>query len=384
MKSMMGEEKAETYNNMAACFINENNPEEGMQWADKAIMMDPAHPKPKWNGGLLCLEKQDWEHGFELYDSGFFCNERKYRVFDPDPPWWDGKSKGTVALWDEQGLGDRLLAANMLRRLEGLDGVNVVLECHPRLEAMYRRSFPWIEHIFPTAKKEKVTWPEDFKIDYKIAVMSLAALYWKDGEFDRTPYIKPDPELVKKYRAEMEAKGPGPYVCLSWAGGAPKTNTKYRTLKLNWFKELIGQDGTWFSMQYHPWAKDKVERFREDTGLPLHHLDAAQETEYDHTLAALAAADLTISGCNTVIHTCGAAGLPCWVMVPTRRAWRYPSGPTFPWYGDHMKQFHQSTDNDWDTVIQQVIVDFQAYLYMYYKDITFLPSAIRPALKEVK
>ena len=362
-KSLQVEEKMETYNNLAACYINENNPDEGLPFSEKAISMEPDHPKPKWNAGLLLLEKQDWKNGFQMYEAGFFCKERKLRVFDPDVPWWDGKSGGVLALWDEQGLGDRLLAANMLRTLEHREDITVVLECHPRLEGIYRRSFPWIEHIFPTSKKDKVDWPKDFKIDFKCATMSLANFCWQDGEFDRTPYIKADPELVKKYRAEMESKGPGPYIAMSWAGGAPKTNTKYRTLKLNWLKGLIEQGGTWFSMQYHDWAKEKVERFREETGLPLFHLDAAQETDYDHTLAALEAADLTISGCNTVIHTCGAAGYDCWVMVPTRRAWRYPSGSAFPWYGDHMHQFHQVEDGDWESVIKEVTVHFQAKLH---------------------
>ena len=138
---------------------------------------------------------------------------------------------------------------------------------------------------------------------------------------------------------------------MSWAGGAERTNTKYRSLKLQWFRPLIELGGTWISMQYHDYAKDKVNRFREETKLPIFHQDAAQEKNYDHTLAALAACDLTISACNTVIHTCGAAGLPCWVLVPKRRAWRYPKDEHFPWYGDHIRMIHQIKDGDWDEVI---------------------------------
>lgn len=359
VKSLMSDEKAETYNNLASCYINENCPNDGMKYADMAMKLEPEHPKPKWNGALLCLELEDWKTGFELYDAGFFCHERKLRIFDPDPPWWDG-SPGTLALWDEQGLGDRILAANLLRRLKDVKGLTTILEVHPRLEQIYRRNFPWIDVIYPTSKKDKVDWPKDHKIDYKCSVMSLANIYWREGDFDRTPYIKPNPYLVEKYRKLMEATGPGPYICLSWAGGAPKTNTKYRTLKLGWFEKLIEKGGTWFSIQYHEWAKDKVKNFREEKHLPLIHLDAAHEYSYDHTLAVLAACDLTITACNTVVHTCGAAGLPCWVMVPARRAWRYPSGPTFPWYGDHIIQYHQ--EKDWQGVIDVIAEDYDKYL----------------------
>lgn len=258
-----------------------------------------------------------------------------------------------LALWDEQGLGDRLLAANLLRKLEG-QPLEVIVECHPRLEAIYRRSFPWVPHIYPTSKDEHIDWPVALKPDAKCAVMSLAKFYWSSGEFDRSPYLVVNQELRHAYRQEFERLGPPPYFAFSWQGGAVKTNTKYRSLKLGWFKDLIASGGTWISMQYHPEAVGKVERFRAETGLPVFHCGAAQETNYDHTLSALAAADHTITACNSIVHTCGGAGLSCWVLVPKRRAWRYPAGQSFPWYGDHIRMFHQHADLDWTGVMNEV------------------------------
>ena len=253
-----------------------------------------------------------------------------------------------LALWDEQGVGDRLLAVNLLRYLKDTD-IEVILECHPRLEAIYRRSFPWVKHIFATSKDEEITWPLEVTPDFKCAVMSLAKFYWTEGKFDRTPYLIPNWDLVDKYRQEFESYGPPPYICFTWKGGAVKTNTKYRSLKLANFRPLIETGGTWISMQYSPEAAEKIGRF----GI-AHHCSAAQEYDYDHTLAALAAADHTVTVCNSVVHTCGAAGLSCWVMVPKRRAWRYPAGPYFPWYGDHIKMFHQHADLDWSGVIEEI------------------------------
>jgi len=256
-----------------------------------------------------------------------------------------------LALWDEQGIGDRLLAANLLRNLQG-KGIEVVYECHPRLEQIMRRSFPWIDHIFPTSKTDYIEWPKQYPPDYKIAVMSLAKLYWSEGNMDRTPYLAPNSDLVQKYRTEFESYGPGPYYAFTWKGGALKTNTKYRTMKLRDFRPLIEMGGTWISMQYHDEAKGKVERFREETGLPVFHCDGAQQSDYDHTLSALAAVDYTITVCNSVVHTCGAAGLPCTVLVPKKRAWRYPKGEHFPWYGDHIRQEHQEKDMDWSAPLE--------------------------------
>lgn len=355
MKSLMCEEKAETYANLASAYVNENCPEKGVQYAESAMRLAPDNPKSKWNAALLYLELQDWRKGFTLYESGFFANERPIRFYTKDHkndlPWWDGSEGKTVVLYDEQGLGDRLLSYNLLSKLPR---GKFILECHPRLEGIVRRSFPWAEHIFPTSKQEKIDWPVGFKLDAKLPIMSLARLYWSEGQFDRTPYIKPDPVLVKQYREEFEKLGPPPYYAVTWSGGAPKTNTQYRSLKLSQLKPLIESGGTWISVQYHDWAKGKVDKFREENKLPLFHTDAAQNHDYDHTLAALAACDLTISACNTVIHTCGAAGVSCWVMVPQKRAWRYPKGEFFPWYGDHIRMFHQEKDGDWDSLIARI------------------------------
>ena len=361
MKALMLEEKAETYSNLASSYVNEDAAEEGWKYAVKAMELDPEAAKSKWNAALLQLEMRNWKEGFAMYDAGFFCGERGLRSYSNETPdstaWFDGnlQSGKTLAMWDEQGLGDRLLAAGLLRNLEN-SNLKVILECHPRLETIYKRSFPWIDEIYPTAKKEFIEWPKDHPVDQKAAVFSLAKHFWhKESDFYPMPYLIPNSELQAKYREEFEALGPPPYYGLSWKGGALKTNTSYRSLKLGWFKDVIKQaGGTWISMQYHEDAKEKVERFREETGLPIYHCDGVQEMDYDHTLAALAAVDKTFTCCNTVVHTCGAAGLPCTVFVPRKRAWRYPAGPYFPWYSDNVMMLHQTEHQNWQDVIKVV------------------------------
>lgn len=96
MKSLMSEEKAETYSNLASSYVNEDCPEEGLMFAQKAIELSPDGAKGRWNSSLLFLEMQDWQKGFALYDSGFFCKERQMRNYTnetPDStPWWAGEA----------------------------------------------------------------------------------------------------------------------------------------------------------------------------------------------------------------------------------------------------------------------------------------------------
>lgn len=94
MKSLMFEQKAETYSNLASAFVNEDCPEEGLLFSLEAMKLAPDKPKPRWNASLLYLEMQDWGNGFMLYDAGFFCGERHLRSYTNDMPdsvpWWVG------------------------------------------------------------------------------------------------------------------------------------------------------------------------------------------------------------------------------------------------------------------------------------------------------
>jgi tetratricopeptide (TPR) repeat protein len=96
MKSLMTEEKAETYSNLASSYVNEDCPQEGLHFAEMAVKLAPDAPKGQWNAALLFLEMEDWEKGFSLYDAGFFCKERQMRNYSnetPDSvPWWTGEA----------------------------------------------------------------------------------------------------------------------------------------------------------------------------------------------------------------------------------------------------------------------------------------------------
>ena len=93
IKAIMLGAGPETISNLASSYINEDNPQEGMVWAEQAIEKDPDSPKARWNYALLCLELQDWAKGFTYYDAGLFCGERQMRNYTDSAPdttkWWD-------------------------------------------------------------------------------------------------------------------------------------------------------------------------------------------------------------------------------------------------------------------------------------------------------
>ena len=92
-KSLMYEQRAETYSNLASSYVNEDCPEKGIPYAEKAIELSGDIAQPKWNAALLYLEMQNWAKGFLYYEAGFFCGERLLRSYSNDPesiPFWTG------------------------------------------------------------------------------------------------------------------------------------------------------------------------------------------------------------------------------------------------------------------------------------------------------
>lgn len=349
-KAIAMKQDADYYNNMVTLYVNEGNPEEGLEWAEKGLRIDPTHARLHWNYSLLLLEMGRWRDGWQHYDYGIYSKDRPFRVYSNDPneiPFWDGTPGKRIAVYGEQGMGDEIMFASCIPDL--MKDCEVVFDCHPRMEALFRRSFGDSITYYPTRKENAIDWPKDEHLDAKVAIGSLFGFYRKDGEFPRVPYLKPDPELVAHYRKRLEATGPGPYVGIAWSAGVKKTHQHMRSLKLKAFEPIFKHGGTFISLQYTGESAGKVERYRADTGMVIHHWPEVVETgpnngfvgyNFDHTVALIEALDLCILPNTTAVHVCGAIGKECWTFTPTAAAWRYQlSGDHMPMYGDWVTQF---------------------------------------------
>jgi hypothetical protein len=168
-------------------------------------------------------------------------------------------------------------------------------------------------------------------------------------------WLKADPELVRMYREKLESIGDGPYIGVSWKGGLSKTHAHLRSsTKADW--ERIVQHGTVVSLQY-----GDAQQYADDLGIP-HWPEAI--ADLDHFAALIMALDLVVSVCNTTIHVSGALGIPTWIMVPSKPAWRYGlTGDRMPWYPE-ARMFRQ-IGNDWSSVYSTVEKRLAAYATDY-------------------
>ena len=398
------------YTNLATLYVNEGNAAEGQDYADTAVKLNPGHAHAHWNRSLILLEQGKWAEGFREYVWGQVTNDRpKKRYIDKrgrEVHWWDGKPTGTLVVYGEQGVGDEVMFASMVEDLK-LFCDRLILDCHPRLENIFKRSFPGVI-IQPTRKlyKEVPDWSRDYEIDAKHSIASTAKfLRYAECLFPKKPYLELDWDLADQISREQKFKDK--VIGISWVGGVHSTRKDLRAIHLKEWLPLFeaNPDATWVSLQYtSDHAEHDLKWLKEEHGIEVLRLPEYTETRYQETFDVLrngevmrtftdkyqakgyakdngwdwhhnkgpafdldrlfslmACCDAIVTVNNSTAHFAGAAGLKCYTLTPSAPAWRYGMNRAdMPFYSlDSVVQYRQTQDG-WP--MEQLANDLQEYL----------------------
>lgn len=337
-----------TLHNLSGCYINEGEPEEAMKYALKALEQDPDNPNFALNAGFAQLEMGDFANGWDNYDKGRVHTTWQARTYNPEKITnWNGEHGKNVIVYGEQGVGDEILFSSCIPDLLKVSK-SVIIDCHPRLVDIMKRSFPQCK-VHGTRKEEFISWdPIAEGAEAKVPVGSLPRFFRRDlKDFPKVAnYIKPDPELVAKY------KKPGLRIGLSWAGGTKMTNVGHRSINPEDLGPLLTVPGIdWVSLQYTAKAGEEVDKMRKLYGCSIEH-DDAMNADLNELFGCIAGLDLIVTVCTSVVHFAGAMNKKAFVMTPIKSAWRYMVRP-MPWYPQH-ELIVQKNVGEWDDVLQTI------------------------------
>ena len=353
---------ADIQNNIGTLFINEGKPEKALEHMNAAIELQPDHAQAHWNKSLATLELGDYKQGWVEYDYGFAASVRVERNFTKAPlPVWDGSPGKNIVVYGEQGIGDEIMFASMLPELIR-DSKSVVFECHKRLHTLFGNSFPGID-IYPTREDEMIMWSAHqdgspkYPFDAKIAIGSLGKFYRPNlGSFPGKPYIQPTVAAESKWAITLNKLGSRPKIGIHWIGGHKRTRVEVRSVHLEQLLPILKQDADFISLQYTH-CEAEIAAFEKAHGIKIHHYtEANYSPNYDDEAGLVSNLDLVITVCTSVVHLAGSMGVPCWVLTPSRPAWRYRLDLDYlPWYGKTVTLFRQEPGTtDWQPVIEEV------------------------------
>jgi tetratricopeptide (TPR) repeat protein len=311
----------------------------------------PGDELALWHRSLLYLLQQDFVRGWQHYDL------RLRSVDRPQPPrilpQWTGEDPAMLGLLvhGEQGLGDEIMFASCLPELI-VASRRCVVECSSRLVGLFSRSFPTavVRTSSPVA-----TAAAGQGLDRQIALGSLPQHLRKIvADFPRHHgYLRADPARVEVWRRRFGALGPGPAIGISWRGGTHETRSPLRSLPLEQWAPIFGVDGVHFIDLQYTDCGPEIDIVQRQHAVRIHRWAEAR-ADFEETAALVAALDLVVSVCTTVIHLAGALGKPVWVMAPYAPEWRYGMrGHTMPWYPS-ARIFRQPAYGEWQPVIEDV------------------------------
>lgn len=360
-----GGHDSEVTNNLASLLVNNGTPHEAIEACDQAIALDDTKPDPHWNKALAQLELGNWREGWKNYEYGLALSGvsayRKNRNYPTNIEYWKGTAGKSVVVYGEQGLGDEIMGASMLPDL--MKECDVMVEAHPRLVTLFRKAWGDQIPIYGSRKADakELPWMNWASPQTKMPVMSLGKHYRNhDAAFPRIPYLSALDEQREDARKFLSELGERPRIGISWQGGTFPTRMDFRTIPLPMWQDLLKSiDATWVSLQYDPaeqpgmWAPI-VNSFNDWAGTKLHHSEL-WNNDIDMCYGGLIhELDLIVSINTSIVHACGAMGVPCWTLTPSRPAWRYGlKGDSMPFYGGWVRVMRQQGD-DWTSLLETV------------------------------
>lgn len=324
---------------------------------ERTLRLAPEDPHARYNFGLHHLKYGEFAAGWDGYEArrSFDTYIGKHRRF-PLPDWQEEPIAGrTLLVLPEQGLGDEIMFGSCLPDVSAR-AKHVIVECDPKLEALFRRSFPactvvsrqrtiendWINRVTP-------------RPELQVAAGSLARRFRRRAEDfpAHRGFLRADASAVAAWRARLAALGPGRKVGLSWRGGVAYTGKKRRSLSLEALLPVLRLPGVEFVNLQYTDVREEVRELQKRHGVRLHHWQEAID-DYDQTAALVCALEGVLTVCTAIVHLTGSLGRPGLVMVPFGADWRYGGeGERMPWY-PAIRLVRQRRIGGWDEVLAEV------------------------------
>ena len=321
-------------------------PEEAVACHRLAVELDPGFPDAHFNLSLQLLGAGDLESGWREYEwrwrwKNFTAPRRRL----PCARWQGQDIAGkTILVYGEQGWGDVMQFAPLVRRLEAAR--HVVLEVGPPLVALFQENFAHgnVEVISCDANPDRVN--TERPLDYAVPLLSMPerlGLRLHDLPL-ATAYLRANAKKASQWRTRL-ATGAGLKVGIAWAGSPTHKNDRNRSVALERLRRIFAVAGiTWYSLQIGARANEPALH-----GLPLSDLSDGLNDFVD-TAAAITNLDLVISVDTSVAHLAAALGKPTWILLPAVADWRWLRvREDSPWYPG-VRLFRQPVLGDWEAV----------------------------------
>ena len=306
---------------------------EGWRLSEKLHAERPNDHRAAYNRSWYLLKQGQITEGYKQMDRGRYCGIIGERKPDTPAPEWDGKTKGTILLYCDHGLGDQIHQVRYARDLVAR-GNKVVVCCSGQLAGL----FSDIEGVSAVVQVGS-----EFGVYHDFWAYGMTAPnYFGYGMSD----LRGDPYINKP----ATIKGRKKRIGLRWQGNGKFEDDHNKRFPYELlFNAVKDADVEFISLQRDEGAEACPMWVKQ---VPL--------DSWNDTKMAVASCDLVISSCTSVSHIAAAMGVETWVVIPVMGYYLYAmDGDKCPYY-DSMTLFRQEVFGEWEAPFDKIKARLEA------------------------
>ena len=266
--------------NLGLMYYRLNRDDEAIELYYQALEVNPEHYDAAWNLSAALLRKYysgediDLAEAWSLYECRFYRSTAAAKI-DATLPRWDGISSGDkIVVLGEQGIGDRLQWGRYIHLLEE-KFKEVWVQCPPELDIFFSK---W--KICRTVGESGAT--------VSVPICSLAR-YFGETKDDWLCDLHSSSSVTLERNGKLN-------IGVCWAGNPDHANDMYRSCGPEWFI---------------PFAKD-YNLYCLSPGIRgVRGIKNVEPKNWADTIAWVRALDLVVTVDTSLVHLCGALGVPC-------------------------------------------------------------------------
>ena len=317
--------------------------EELIQYSREGLAVNPQETEIKMGLAYALMSIGEVKEGFEHFEVRHNAKRkaRQNTLFTIDRPRWSGEdiTGKTLLVMCEQGIGDEILYSINLNRLRSLGLKKIVLTCDPRLEALYKNSYPdfdiytchdqtqhgYMYRFFPKLQQDLADGKID--IDYAVPLASLCHIFWEsvaDIPNITTPILQARGELQTLWKNRVKALSGQLKIGVSWSSGLVTSDRSSQYFSVEDLKSLLEiKDVSFVSLQYAA-AAEGIAYAKERLGVEIHEWDDFKiKKDIESNIAIMSQLDLVVGPLSSPQLFGMAAGADvCWIATGFP-AWSY-------------------------------------------------------------
>jgi len=329
-------------------------PEEAVAAGEKALELSGNDPVARTIMGHALLAIGRDGEGWAAYEARFEAHNLDRRIGaksrEFDMPHWDGGplTDKSILIWGEGSPADEIRFAALIPDMIRRDPSPLVLECDPRLKALFERSFDGAQVVARTSPPDEAITGGLVHFQSAIGGLALRTRVFEDGYAGLSKaYLEADMTKSSSWRDRWKG-GEDRVIGLAWRH--PDPEAARRSIPLEAILDTVALPGrTVVSLQ-----RGMTPEERDIASEKLLLEPDPDPTDVDAMAARVAACDVIVTVDSLVAHLGAALGIDTRIMLDNGADARWGLGKARTAWYPTARLYWQDHDGSWEKAVKQL------------------------------